>query len=585
MSNKFSLRKQATTHLLPKSSRFFLLSLLASFAAFSNIRTWAQTVPPLPLETAPSRIQQQLKLPVSLPQQQEITVPRPKEFTFLPGDKSQKFRLSSLQIQGSTVYSPKRLQKLEAEFLGREISLSDLYQIANRITQLYRQDGYVLSQAVVPEQTIEHGKARLQVIEGFVERVDFTGAPQEQLNRLKGFGDKIVGLRPLSMHSLERYLLLTNDLAGIETRGVLSPGSSVGAALLTVSVKYNPSKNLAVINRSSSSVGPLQTQKLQVLNSATGGGEQITFSEATNPIAPNELGYTGLGVSMPIGNEGLRVAFNSSYTSVRPGKDLSEFDINGDTYSTSLGVAYPLIRSRTSNLSLSGTFDWTNRSVTTGFTGTTATLNQDRLRVLRVGLDFDRTDAKGAWAGSVQVSQGINGLGATTEGTAAKPLSRSSGSAAFTKLNLQLTRQQSLPAGLTLQLAGTAQLAANSLLASEQFGLGGDEFGRAFEPSQVLGDSGYALRVELQRSFAYKVGSRGQAVTVPYIFYDYGQVLRKTPTAAEHGQDTLSSVGLGVRQSLSDSFSMQAELGFPLTRTDSSANRDPRFFMSLKGSF
>ncbi len=106
------------------------------------------------------------------------------------------------------MYNPERLQKLEAEFLGRDISLRELYQIANRITQLYRQDGYVLSQALVPEQTIRDGVARIQVIEGFVERVDFTGAPQEQLNRLKGFGDKIAGLRPLSMHSLERYLIL-----------------------------------------------------------------------------------------------------------------------------------------------------------------------------------------------------------------------------------------------------------------------------------------------------------------------------------------------------------------------------------------
>jgi hemolysin activation/secretion protein len=486
MSSKSPACKQAITHLLPKSRRFFLLSLLASFTAFNNIRALAQTVPPLPPETDPSRIQQQLQLPVSLPpQQQKITVPRPKESTPPPGAEQQKFRLNSLQVEGSTVYSPERLQKLEAEFLGRDISLSDLYQIANRITQLYRQDGYVLSQAVVPEQTIERGKAWLQVIEGFVERVDFTGAPQEQLNLLKRFGDKIVGLRPLSMRSLERYLLLTNDLAGIETQGVLSPGSSVGAAILTVDVKYNPTKNLEENGQNSSS-SPLQTQNTQLLNSSMGEGEQITFSEAKNSTASSELAYTGLGVSMPIGNEGLRVSFNSSYTNVRPGKDLSQFDINGDTYSTSLGVAYPLIRSRASNLSLSGTFDWSDRSVTTSFTGTTETLNEDRLRVLRLGLNFDRTDAKGAWAGSAEVSQGIGGLGATTEGTAAKPLSRSSGSAAFTKLNLYLTRQQSLPAGLTLQLAGTAQMATNSLLASEQFGLGGDEFGRAFDSSQVL---------------------------------------------------------------------------------------------------
>jgi len=485
MGNKSSC-KPATTHLLPKNKGWFWLSLLVSCTTSGNLTVLAQIVPPLPPAADPSRIQQQLQLPPTPPQKQEVTVPRQEEFTSPPKAEQQKFHLNSLQVEGSTVYSDKRFQQLFAELLGKDITLSDLYQTANQITQLYRKDGYVLSQAVVPAQTISHGTARLQVIEGFVERVDFTGAPQAQLNRLKRFEEKIVGARPLNVRSLERYLLLANDFAGIQARGVLSPGSSVGASILTVNVKYNPTNKLEVNSRSSSSVGPLQSQTAQLLNSLTGSGEQITASQATTPIDPSELTATGIGVSVPIGYEGLRFAFNGDYTLVRPGKDLSQYDINGNTYSASLGVAYPLIRSRASNLSISGAFDWSNRAVTTRFTGTEETLSEDRLRVLRAGVNFNQIDVGGAWQGNIQVSQGIGGLGATTEGTAAKPLSRSSGSAAFTKLNLHLIRQQSLPGSLSLQLAGAAQITGNSLLVSEQFGLGGDEFGRAFDPSQVL---------------------------------------------------------------------------------------------------
>jgi len=72
-------------------------------------------VPPLPPETDISRIQRQLQLPVSLPpQQQELTVPYPKQSAPPLGAEQQKFRLNSLQVEGSTVYSPERLQKLEA---------------------------------------------------------------------------------------------------------------------------------------------------------------------------------------------------------------------------------------------------------------------------------------------------------------------------------------------------------------------------------------------------------------------------------------------------------------------------------------
>ncbi|MGA4816816.1 POTRA domain-containing protein [Pseudomonas aeruginosa] len=47
--------------------------------------------------------------------------------------------------------------------------------LANRLTAKYRQDGYLLTQVVVPEQSIEGGKVRLQVIEGYLEHVQIKG--------------------------------------------------------------------------------------------------------------------------------------------------------------------------------------------------------------------------------------------------------------------------------------------------------------------------------------------------------------------------------------------------------------------------
>ncbi|WNN87802.1 hypothetical protein [Gloeocapsopsis dulcis] len=92
MANNSSSYKLATTHLLPKKQGWFWLSLLVSCTTSGNLTVLAQTVPPLPPTADPSRIQQQLQPPESLPpQQQEITVPRPKEFTPPPGAEQQKF--------------------------------------------------------------------------------------------------------------------------------------------------------------------------------------------------------------------------------------------------------------------------------------------------------------------------------------------------------------------------------------------------------------------------------------------------------------------------------------------------------------
>ncbi|MBW4576705.1 MAG: hypothetical protein KME08_15630 [Aphanothece sp. CMT-3BRIN-NPC111] len=559
---------------------------LVSLSLSAN-QVLAQNIPSVPPESDPSRIQREIQ-PPPLPTEErpQITPPSREDLTPPPEAEQLKFRLESLQVEGATVYSPERLQQIYARYLGQAISLKELYDIANEITQLYRNDGYFLSRAIVPEQTIDQGVVRLQVIEGFVERVDFQGAPPSQLRRLRGFGNKITGSRPLNIRQLERYLLLINDLAGFHARAVLSPGSSLGAAILTANVSYDATNTFFDINnRGSVTVGPLRTQVGVYLNSLLSQGEQISLSGTTTPVDISELGNLGLDVSLPLGYEGLRLNLDGSYTKVQPGAELEQFAIEGKTTFASLGAAYPLVRSRDRNFTVNGKFDYTDSRTTSEFIGIPITLSEDRLRVLRLGATYDQTDSQGLTFASAQVSQGIGGLGATTVGTFEEPLSRARGRAEFTKLNLDIIRRQNLPKEFTLQLAATAQITGNALLVSEQFGLGGATFGSAFNSSELLGDYGYGLRAEVQRQFVYRVKGLGLTASQPYIFYDYGQVFRKFPTAAESSSDALSSAGLGLRQSLSNGLLLQAELAFPVRRTDSEFNSSPRFFFGARGFF
>jgi hemolysin activation/secretion protein len=79
-----------------------------------------------------------------------------------------KFALSGINVDGSTVYSGRDLLPLYESFLGSEVSLTDVFQIARRITVKYRGDGYILSRAVVPAQQIQAGVVTIDVVEGFV---------------------------------------------------------------------------------------------------------------------------------------------------------------------------------------------------------------------------------------------------------------------------------------------------------------------------------------------------------------------------------------------------------------------------------
>lgn len=82
-----------------------------------------------------------------------------------------RFALTGVNIDGSTIYSSAELLPLYKDFLGTEVTLSQIFQIAGRITVKYRADGYILTIAVVPAQQIKAGVVVIEVIEGFVSGV------------------------------------------------------------------------------------------------------------------------------------------------------------------------------------------------------------------------------------------------------------------------------------------------------------------------------------------------------------------------------------------------------------------------------
>ena len=194
-------------------------------------------------------------------------------------------------------------------------------------------------------------------------------------------------------------------------------------------------------------------------------------------------------------------------------------------------------------------------------------------------------DDTGITYGNGQLSIGLDALGARSEGNTTRPLSRPNGNASFTKLNLELGRLQGLGNDFALNIAGIAQIASTNLLASEQFGLGGSNFGRAFDNSEILGDSGYSIRAELQKNFYYNINENTTGFTQPYYFIDFGQVYRLTTSALEPGQSSLGSTGFGVRQSITEGLILDLELAFPIVEENIIDDNGTRLFFGIEGFF
>lgn len=493
-----------------------------------------------------------------------------------------KFTLKEVEIEGATVYSREELRGFYADKLGQSVTLIDAQAIADKITAKYRGDEYILSQALV-DSKVQGGKLRIRVAEGYIHIVRFEGdvAQSGQRDLLARYAEKIKASRPLKASTLERYLLLMDDLPGATAKGLVHPSAQPGAADLVVTMKHEKwNGSLSSDNRGTEFIGPFQHSATLAGNSVLGLYERTLLRfVTTSPV--KELRFFDIQHEEQIGGEGTRLLFTYGHTETRPGETLKALDIEGSSDFLQIRVAHPFLRARKENLTGRLSFEARN-SETDLFHNVDFT--EDRLRIVRAGASYDFADRlKGVTLLEGQVSQGLDILGATdTQGTRR---SRSDGEADATKLNAEVTRVQNLPRGFSVLTAATAQYALDPLLASEEFSLGGPGFGQAYDPAELSGDHGAAAKIELRY---------GQALGDPYLasyqvfgYYDIGSVWEKDAAAGVDDRSSLASTGLGVRLNFSPNLSGTAEVGVPLTKDLSGDpdDNDPRLFFSLTGRF
>lgn len=532
----------------------------------------------VPTNVQPGQIEKRFEVPAPLLAAPQVNVTVPERQ--LPIADAQKITLTlkSVTITGVTAFTSERLADTYADKIGQTITLADVYAISEVITQRYRQDGYVTTRAIVPAQSIEGGNVTIQVIEGFIDGVVIEGedATQSDMDLINAYAAKIKASNPLNAAVLERYLLLMNDLPGVTATGTLTPATNIaGSSVLTIVLTHESvNGRLTADNRGSKFVGPYQLQADIEGNSLLGLSEQFTL-RAVTASQPEELKFFDIGYIHPLFTEGTRLELKASHTKTAPGSTLDNLDIKGRSYVYGFEINHPFIRSRRENLL--GRFGFTARNSDTDIFYEQYFSN-DRTRVFQLGGRYDLADS---WDGvniiDLDMFKGIGGLGATNDGNGR---TRADGKHDFTKFVVSASRLQVIGGGFSVLGAFNGQYSLDPLLASEEFAIGGANFGTAYDPSEIIGEHGAILRTELQYtdSADYSVLMGYQL----YGFYEIGAVWQKDALPGVESRDTLADAGLGVRLNFTEDVSGSVELAFPLTRDLSAeTDKDPRIFFSL----
>ncbi len=540
-----------------ESMRFFLTGLLCLLTVLSL--TCAQTVraASAPSTVNPAQIEKRFEKPAEpLSRPKAVVVPQTAVDKKPANADKIRFVLKAIRLEGVSVFETAELESLYADLPGREVSLADVYDAAAKITAHYGNSGYILSRAIVPPQTIEQGVVSLTIIEGYIDDVVFDGLDGQREEIFRHIASQIKANRPLQESVLERYLLLANDLPGMTFKSVLNPSkTTVGAATLIMKAEKTPwLGQVSLDNRGSESSGPWQLLLEGTANDLFGRLDTTTLRYATVPNDTQELQYWQLTHQQTITAEGLRLGFDMNKTDSEPGGDTYRLlDVETRGRSAAVFMNYPLLRGREENLVVTANLGFHDSD-----TLQLGQLNtRDKLRVLRFSGSYDHADAfagGGVNLFTVTLNQGLD-IGS------AQVQSRLLADKDFTHVGLTARRIQQIDSSWSLDLRFQAQYADETLPSSEQFGLGGENSVRGYEPAEWTGDSAFTGSAEIR----YMLPVEWDGSVQLYSFYDYGKLWRENEAGLPLIQKTLSadSAGVGTRLTFPEDISLNLEMTKP----------------------
>ncbi len=497
--------------------------------------------------------------PQPLPPDEDPVVPVPQPSEPVP-DSSTQIEVRSIQVTGSTVFAPETLQAAVAPFENRVLTLAELQQAAAAITELYLQEGYITSRAIVPDQTTDDGIIQILVIEGSIADIEIEGT-----GRLERYVRDRVALgtgTPLNQFELEDQLrLLQFDPLFDEVDANLGAGEALGESVLTVNVdEAEPFRvSLVADNYLPDSLGRERLgANLSYLN-PLGLGDEFFTSAYVAPSGGSYVYELGYRVPLNAKNGTLQFRFVPSEFNIVDSEAANipeELDIKGSADLYQLSFRQPLIRTPREELALSlGFRHRIGETFISDFL-----VDDSAVSIIQFGQDYLRRDTRGAWAFQSQFNIGTGFFDAT--------ISDSSADSRFLSWQGQAQRVQLLGPNNTLVLQADLQLSDDPLLGSEQFILGGGQSVRGYQQNIRAADNGFRFSVEDRIVLLRDTEADDNPLLQLTPFVDLGVVWNNRDNDADIDDNFLLGTGLGVIITPIPELDIRVDLGFPLIDLD-----------------
>jgi hemolysin activation/secretion protein len=462
----------------------------------------------------------------------------------------------------------------------RLFTIAMFENIAQAITRYYRQRGYFLARAYIPEQKVKNGIVKLKVVESFLDQVVFDGNTLYDDETMSILFEDLID-QPVYITDVEDALYKLNDYPGLTASAVFGPGTEPGSAAIVMRTEEVSSYNLiSVDNYGSAFTGENRVLYRHTSNNLFGQADLLAFNLMTS-FSPANNQYADVLYVQPVFRSLFKVGGGLRYNIFTVGEELEDLDINGESIILNGFIDYKVLHTKLDQFSL--ITDLSYKIATSKVVDTVAA--EDKLTVIRLDAIYSGVD-RWLWVASHEASAsftfGTSDVLSTQD--AAGNVVTGRGEGGFSKINLAYSRLQPTFDLQSLLFRFQTQISSDLLSSLEKYSLGGPYNVRAYPVAEILVDKAFFTSFEYILTASPEVRQTWLNNLQLSVFYDYATGELNDPLINELASTTLSGFGIGVQVEPFNMFRVRLDLASATGDEPSDLQTLP-FYLSMEYRF
>lgn len=455
---------------------------------------------------------------------------------------SETMLLKGVENNQSQVLEQSEIDAITAEYVGKDVTVSDLYSMVEKINLLYEKRGFVTCRAFVLAQEIKDNVIQITLIEGKTGEVSVTGNKwtnseyiTDRLHLTKG--------EIANVNTLNKDLLRFNASNDIQLRIAMKAGKEEGTTDYVLEA-VEPNQYMGSIwmdNGGSYTTGEFRTgaffnaRNVSGLRDSVGVG--LIYTKGTwagSASYSHSIGLSGTKFNMSVSGNSIKVVKG----------DYDILDIRGHSSAYNFSIIQPWIVNAKARSEIS--FSFNHQESTTDLRAINYVSNDDIINDYTLALaatDYGNSHVFYQKHSLVWGKKRDNVYGDNRE---------------FRLYKFNSVYQKAYQHGQSITFKMDGQWTDMDYLpTARQFYIGGSYSVRGYRENFKGGDSGVFMSAE------YAVPLNKERTVTGYGFFDVAHTYGKT-TESDIADRMLSSVGLGVRATIDKRYYANVTLARPL---------------------